>query len=520
MADINKIDSNLTGLRYCEEDSLGVLAAAASQFWIPLEPNSYSDFGGKTTTLARNPINSSRQRKKGVVTDIEASGGISTDITQTNLQDLLQGYFFADLRPKKEEAATSATASSKKYHIVTSGMKVGSLVFVSGFTNSTNNGLKRVTAVDATDITVAETLIDETAAGLVVEVGFQFTSGDATFDYNGASLPRLLDTTKDMADFALHPGEWVFIGDSANSAYSFTETQDNGFMRVRAVATHAISFDKTQVQTVDSAGTSKTIRIFYGRVLKNETGTDIVRRSYTLERTLGANDDSDITKQQADYIVGAVPGQATINCPTANKVTVDLTFQGLHSTTIDENVAGANKLLSKAAVVAGSALNAPDIVESDAFNTSTDVTRINLSVFTEGTTAPTPLFAFMQDFKLTINNNISPDKAVGTIGAFEVTAGTFEVGGSITAYFANVEAVDAVNDNSDISLDIHFVKANSGISIDLPLITLGDARPVVEQDKAITLPLDMPAATGAKIASTLNHTALISFFDYLPDSAS
>ena len=63
------------------------------------------------------------------------------------------------------------------------------------------------------------------------------------------------------------------------------------------------------------------------------------------------------------------------------------------------------------------------------------------------------------------------------------------------------------------------VKSNQGVSIDLPLLTLGDGRVTVEQDEPITIPLSQEAATAAAIDSTLDYTLHMTFWDFLPTLA-
>lgn len=526
MSAINKIDSNITGLRYCQEISLGVLDIAANQVWYPTEPNTYNNFGTTITTVARNPINAGRQRKKGVTTTVDSAGGFNTDVTQTNMQNLLQGFFFADAREKfttlpLNSAAlpvTGVVLSSHEYVTGSGlgGLHVGDLLVATGFTKAVNNGLRRATTINAAHVVVNETLADETptaAAGLSL-VGFQFVAGDAVFTVSGGNYPTLVTSTKDMTQFGIIPGEWVYIGGDSALLKS-THGANNGFARVRSVTAHLMVFDKSANTMIDAGAddASQTIQIFFGRVFKNEQSTLIKRRSYTLERLLGANNDADTTKQQAEYINGAVANEFTFNVAQATKITADVSFQGLDGFTLDEND-DAVSLLSKA--VGATSLS---LTESDAFNTSSDVSRINLSTVVDGNSDTAPLFAFVQEVTFTIKNNLVGNKAVGVVGAFEVTAGLFEVSGKITAYFADVAAVASVQNNANISLDCHMVKSNAGISIDLPLLTLGDGRPNVAQDQPITLPLTHDAASGARIDASLNYTMLMVFWDYLPTVA-
>lgn len=512
MAQVNKIDANVTGLRVSEE--LSFKNVDPSAVWTPLEPNSYADFGGAVTLVARTPINDSRQRKKGVITDLDASGGFQSDVTQENMQSILQGYFFADLRPKGEELVTAVdidTSNPDEYEVAsTTGFLVGSLIQGQNFAEAVNNAVNVVAAI-VTDVSVevADGLLaveaSPPATARIVVVGHQGAADDIDVDVAG-TFPALTSTILDFTTLGLIEGEWIFVGgDTATT--SFTNAENNGPKRIRTIAANRLEFDKSDLAMVaETSAGSKTINLYFGRVLKNELGSLIKRRTYQLERTLGAPDDASPANIQAEYLAGAVPGTYTMNIPAASKLTADLTFLAGDSETID----------GPTALKAGTR---PNIVEADAFNTSSDFSRIRLAQHTDGTEAPVPLFAYATDFTVSIDNNLQPNKAVSVLGAFDVSAGNFSVGGSVTAYFSNVTAVAAVRNNVDITLDMFIVKANAGMVIDLPLVALGDGRPNVEQDQAITLPLEMDAATAAKIDPNLDYTAMMVFFDYLPNLA-
>jgi hypothetical protein len=510
MAAVNKIDSNGTGLRYSLETSIGV--ANGSAVWYPLEPNEYNDFGGQYKLVARNPINQGRQRKKGVIVDLDATGGFTSDLLQNGLQDLMQGFFFADFRRKGEEVVTAVDtdgANPDEYEVAsTAGFFVGSIIKGSGFTNPGNNTVNVVTAITTnTSVEVADgTLTDEAsppANARIVVVGHQGTAGDIDVDASG-TLPALTSTSLDFTTLGLVPGEWIYIGGDTTGT-RFTNAANNTWARIYTVAANRLTFDKTNTTMVTEANASSTIRLWFGRVIKNEaTGGLQVRRTFQLERTLGAPDDSNPSQIQSEYVVGAVPNVAEFNFSTADKATVSMSFMGIDH----EQRTGVT------GVKAGSR---PSIEAEDAYNTSNDFAVLKMSLLDRSAGAnPSALFAFLSEFTINVNNNVSANKAVSHLGSFDMTAGQFIVEGSAMAYFSNVTAVSAVRNNSDVTMHGIVVKDNAGIAIDIPLIALGDGRLNVEQDKPIMLNLEMPAAAD----EVFDHTLLISFFDYLPTAAS
>jgi len=502
MAIKQKIDSRETSVRWAWETTIGALPG--SPVWNPAEPNSYDSFGGEITTVRRRPISESRQNRKGTVTDLDASGGIEVDITQENHQDLLQAFLYANARRKKELSVTAVSGTG--YTVAADGDDyiAGDLLLAKNFTSASNNGLRIVTSSTGTEVSVTGTSA-ASETGIISHVGFQFASADAEIDASG-DLPELITTTKDLTTLGLIPGEWVWLGGDL-AADTFANAANNGWARVRSVTANAMTFDKTKATMITDDGSSKTIRIFFGRVMKNESDPAlIVSKPIQWERTLGAPDTAEPTQFQSEYLIGSIANEFELMIPVADKITSNLSFLATDHQT-------------RSGVTGRKSGTRPSVREGSLFNSSSDVKRIKLSRVFADNAAPLPLFAFVTEVSISINNNVSSNKAVGVLGAFDMTAGQFDVEASMTAYFSTVEAVQAVRDNANVTLDIHMAKDNAGISIDLPLITLGDGQVEIEIDEPITLPLSADAASGVDIDVNLNHTLLVVFWDYLPSAA-
>lgn len=508
MAAVNSIESNVAELRFAEESSAKVLPGSPT--WYALEPNSFREYGGQVETVAREPFSADRQRSQGEVVNVVAGTSFNHDLVPDEvLQRWLEGYMHADLRKKDELSVATVDGSNDDFEPASGGdgYVANDLLFAKDFDDSANNGLHLVSGTPAaasvpvtTDLAAASS-----QSGTISRVGFQFSSGDAQIDVSG-TLPALTTTTKDMTDFGLIVGEWIYIGGDA-AAEKFASATDNGWARVRSVAANKIEFDLTEADMVTDNGSGKTLRVFFARLLKNESSSSLIKRKYRqLELQMGAPDDASPSQIQASYLTGGYSSEMTLNLREGSKVDIDFSVVALD----EEHIDGPTALKTG---------TRPTAKGVGAFNTTTNLRRIHLAKVTAGDATPSKLFAFAEEMTLRLSNNATVNGALGQVGGFAVNAGKFSASGQLQVYLAGIDAVKAVRAGDDLALDLHFARDNKGVSIDLPLLSGGDARPNVVQDESIKLPVSYDASKATSVFSGLNHTLLLQFWDYLPNAA-
>lgn len=504
----SKINSSTTNLAIAEEVSMGVLPADPA--WQNMEPNGYNDFGVTLAKTSRNPIEQSRQDKKGTVTDLDAAGGFSTDLTQDNLTKLMQGAFFADAREMKttkpmngtQVVITGADNSDSSYSAA-AGLDIfsaGELVFVSGFQTASNNGLKLVVSSTATKLTISGAVSTEagTSAVVIKKAGTQFASGDAQITKDGEIYSLELTTGTFVGFDGIIAGAWVYVGGDAIATRFATHV---GFARISSVSAKKITFDMLQTPlTAADAGTGKTIRLFAATIIRNEKAPELIKlRSYGIERTLGTTE----VGAQAEYLVGAVLNEVTWNIPTAEKVTVDLSYVATNYETRSGALGDEKK--------SGTHLPA---LGQECYNTSSNIPKIGFVGYDPIRSYQAPLFVYSENFTMSINNNITPDKAVGVLGAFDVSYGNFQVSVTADSYFVQVAALASIRNNADVGAYAIVAAKNAGMIFDAPNGTVGGGQLNVENGAAIKTSLEFAAAENQH-----GYTMQMSTFAYLPNVA-
>ena len=327
---------------------------------------------------------------------------------------------------------------------------------------------------------------------------FTGTAGDIKFAV-ASGIYSLTATTADFTTLGLVQGEWIFVG--SDVATERFDTAGTFYARVSRIEAKKLTFDNGTFKADLSAdaGASKSIKIFMGQVLKNEATPDLIKRkSYAFERTLGQ--DLTTNQKQAEYITGAVMGEFSLEAKQGEMLKADVKF------TATNNEYRTGTLLSDGKLT-------PALGESGV-NTTSDIRAIRLSLNDDTKSTSTPLFAYVTETSIEVNNNLSENKALGTFGAIDVSAGNFEVSGKTTVYFTTVQAVNAVRQNADVGLFAIFATKLKGFIFDIPLVGLSGGTLNVEKDNPITLELE---ASGAE--NKFGYTMMYVNFPVLPKVA-
>jgi len=451
-------------------------------------------------TVTSNEIRSDRQVVDLILVGYQAGGDVGHEMSfgavDDDLEEAVQGTW--SLKPIRDNDGTSdsvitqVTASSDTYTCTDTGADfvAGMLVLASGFTNSGNNSLFKAQAGSSGTAVVAPSspsLTDEAAppgTAKVRAVGFEGASGDLVAVTEGGNA--LTSTSLDFTTLGLSVGEWLKIGGASSGTYLAT-AEDNGWVRVSAIAANRLSFDRVPTGWTADAGTSKTLQVYWGDRLVN----GVTKRSNTFERQY--LDHSPVTYE---YLTGMTADQLAVNAPAQAIATYSVTYIGAGGTPQASRVSGATDIAAPTNAV---------------LNTSVDVGRIAF----DGSDITGPNYVMSAAF--TINNNLRRQNAVGHIAAVGTGNGEFTVTGTLETYFGDKSVLDKLMNNTLTSFDMRLGRTDGNrekLVFDFPSIKLSSGSPTVSGKNTDVM---LSAGFTAFRDATLGYTMSVGRFHYLPN---
>lgn len=493
--------TNNFSLQYAIEESLGVLPA--SPVWKLLEPNAINTFGATITTVARSPISRNRQRRKGTVTDLDSAVEFDADLTLDSFIDFIEAFAFAIFTGAAVASPTSAQTTGDDYVIPASPafptLAQNTLVYVRGFAQAANNGLKVVdTGATATSVPVTDNLVDETPAATrnaTLEVtGFRSATGDLDIDADG----NITSTALDFTTLPIQVGQMIWVGGDL-SINKFTNAANSGFTRVTAVEANKLTLDKKSQDFVTEANTTQAIDIYFGRFLKNVAVDDsnYLERSFQFEGAFTDLEGNPVpTGDNYEYALGNYCNTAGFELPLTDKATVSFAFVGT-----DAQPPSTSR--------ATNAANPLSPVQTGAFNTSADIMRLRITEIDE-----TGLTTDFKSVTLNLNNNVSPEKVLAQLGARFMNTGNFEVDLESQLLFTDRRVVAAIRNNETLTLDFAIRNDDGAIVVDIPSLTLGGGDREFPVNESILINTTAQAFGDATFGSSLQ----VSLFPYAPSS--
>ncbi len=481
---MSRVLTNNTGLQYAIESALGVQPTSG---WKGLEPNAINTFGATITTVPRSPISNLRARRKGSVTDLDSAVEFEADLTMDVFNDFIEGFAFAvginadmhipvtAVATALDEYTVAALTASQADKLEWVTLNYATLIFARGFNNAANNGLKEVDAdiaSSATEISVVENLVDEASppANARVELaGLRSlaAAADLTWDYDAGTETAQLISAADITDFSqfgLMAGQFVHIGSGVAGAVvnAFENAAANdmfGYARIRSIDTTGgtITFDKLDatLKFDDLTAPATAVDILFGDFVRNVAvdDADFIERSFHFEASFPDLDSVGV--DEYEYAAGNFCNSLAFALPLTDKAGFTPGFIGTD----------AQQASTTRATGADAGLLP---LGTGAFNTTSDILRLRITQVDE-----TGLTTDFKSVTLTLNNNVSPEKVLGVLGAQFMNTGNFEVNLEAQLLFTNSDVTGAIRDNTTLTMDFRLKNDDGAIYFDIPALTLG-----------------------------------------------
>lgn len=491
--------TNNFSLAYAIEQSLGVLPGSPE--WKLLEPNEINTFGASITTVSRSPISKSRQRRKGAVTDLDSSVDFSADLTMEHFLDFIESFCFVSFVGGEHTIPTAVTGgATDEYTIpaISAALAQNTLVYGRGFTNSANNGLKVVdTGSTTTTIPVTTDLEDETPGATqnasVDVCGYRTAAGDLDVAVSGGVV-TLTTTALDFTTLPIMVGQAIWVGGDA-AINQFSTANNGGFARIVSIAANAMVIDKTGQTWATEANTTQEVDIYFGRFVRNVSvdDSDYLEQSFHFE---GTYENLGVSGDEYEYAKGNYCNTIGFDLPLTDKAVMTFGFVG----TDTEPPTTTRETGASSPVVP---------VQTSAFNTSADIARLRITEVDE-----TGLTTDFKSLTLNINNNVSPEKVLGQLGAKFLNTGNFEVDIETQLLFTNADVVDAIRNNTTLTMDFSIQNDDGAILVDLPSLTLGGGEREFPVNESILINTTAQAFGDATLGTSIG----ISVFPYVPSS--
>lgn len=482
---MGRVSTNNTSIEYTREESLGVLPT--SPVWHLIEANDISTYGASISTVARNPISKDRQGRKGAITDLDSTVELPVDVTMSAIDEFVPPFLFSSWSDIGEFTSTEITGSGITVS-ANGDLAEGTLVNIVGSIYSENNGLKVVEAGSTTTNIAITGLTPATGDDIKVMVaGVRGAEDDIVI----TDASTISSTTLDFTTLGIEVGSYIFVGGSETANHFATSTNagvNYGFCRVRAVSANAITIDKTGGTFIADTGTGKSIDIYYGKFVSNvSTDSDkFAEQSYQFEIAYPNLGDSGDTGYE--YAKGNYANQITLDFPLADKATMTPNFVGIDTTEPTFTRATGTHVSP---------------FRRGAVNTSSDFARIRLV----GDDA-SALSAYVKSLTLTINNNVSAEKVLGTLGAVFMNVGSLAVTSSMEVLFTSDQIVSAIRNNATLTLDVAVKNDDGAVVFDIPSLTLGNGSKVFSANETVRLTVDGTAFGDDVLNTSMGVTSM------------